>query len=131
MTFLDLKMIIFGHFSRFLAPFKISFLSLQHPTYVSCYICTILHITFHPHRQRGSFTHALPVGIKVDFVCLLGDLWYGTVCTSIFVIWLNVEMYNVSSNGKPPYSCLWCNFSRVIPLTFNTIKKHDRIMLTN
>ena len=33
MTFLGLKMIIFGHFSRFLVSFKISFSSLQHPTY--------------------------------------------------------------------------------------------------
>ena len=33
MTFLGLKMIIFGHFSRFLASFKISFSSLQHPNY--------------------------------------------------------------------------------------------------
>ena len=33
MTFLGLKMIIFGHFSRFLAFFKISFSSLQHPSY--------------------------------------------------------------------------------------------------
>ena len=33
MTFLGLKMIIFGHFSRFLASFKISFTSLQHPKY--------------------------------------------------------------------------------------------------
>ena len=31
MTFLGLKMIIFGHFSPFLASFKISFSSLQHP----------------------------------------------------------------------------------------------------
>ena len=30
---LGLKMIIFGHFSRFLAFFKISFYSLQHPNY--------------------------------------------------------------------------------------------------
>ena len=35
MTILGLKMIIFGHFSRFLASFKISFSSLQHPTYKS------------------------------------------------------------------------------------------------
>ena len=33
MTFLGLKMIIFGHFSRFLASFKISFSSLQHLIY--------------------------------------------------------------------------------------------------
>ena len=33
MTFLGLKMIIFGHFSRFLASFKISFSSLQHPNH--------------------------------------------------------------------------------------------------
>ena len=32
-TFLGLKMIIFGHFSSFLASFKISFSSLQHPNY--------------------------------------------------------------------------------------------------
>ena len=32
-AFLGLKMIIFGHFSRFLAAFKISFSSLQHPNY--------------------------------------------------------------------------------------------------
>ena len=31
MTFLGLKMIIFGHFSRFLASFNISSSSLQHP----------------------------------------------------------------------------------------------------
>jgi len=31
MTFLGLKMIICGHFSRFLASFKFSFSSLQHP----------------------------------------------------------------------------------------------------
>ena len=31
MTFLGLKMIIFGHFSRFLGSFEISFSSLQHP----------------------------------------------------------------------------------------------------
>ena len=34
MTFLCLKMIIFGHFSRFLASFKISFSSLQHPNHI-------------------------------------------------------------------------------------------------
>ena len=34
MTFLGLKMIIFGHFSSFLASFKISFSSLQHPNYI-------------------------------------------------------------------------------------------------
>ena len=33
MTFFALKMIIFGHFSRFLAFFKLSFSSLQHPNY--------------------------------------------------------------------------------------------------
>ena len=33
MTFLGLKMILFGHFSRLLASFKISFSSLQHPTH--------------------------------------------------------------------------------------------------
>ena len=33
MTFLGLKMIIFGHFSTFLGFFKISFSSLQHPSY--------------------------------------------------------------------------------------------------
>ena len=33
MTFCGLKKIIFGHFSRFLAFFKISFFSLQHPNY--------------------------------------------------------------------------------------------------
>ena len=33
MPFLGLKMIIFGHFSRFLAAFKFSFSSLQHPSY--------------------------------------------------------------------------------------------------
>ena len=33
MTLLGLKMIIFGHFSRFLASFKISFTSLQHPSH--------------------------------------------------------------------------------------------------
>ena len=31
MTYMGLKMIIFGLFSRFLASFKISFSSLQHP----------------------------------------------------------------------------------------------------
>ena len=34
MIFVGLKMIIFGHFSRFLASFKISFSSLQHPIHV-------------------------------------------------------------------------------------------------
>ena len=34
MIFFGLKMIIFGHFSRFLAFFKISFSSLQHPIYI-------------------------------------------------------------------------------------------------
>jgi len=33
MTFLGLKIIIFGHFARFLASFKISCSSLQHPSY--------------------------------------------------------------------------------------------------
>ena len=33
MTFLGLKMIIFQNFSKFLASFKISFSSLQHPSY--------------------------------------------------------------------------------------------------
>ena len=32
MTFLSLKMIIFDHFSRILASFKISYFSLQHPS---------------------------------------------------------------------------------------------------
>ena len=35
MRFLGLKMIIFGHFSRFLAFFKISFSSLQHLNYIT------------------------------------------------------------------------------------------------
>ena len=38
MTFLGLKMIIFGHFSPFLASFKISFSSLQQPSYETKWI---------------------------------------------------------------------------------------------
>ena len=55
MTFLGLKMIIFGHFSRFLASFKISFSSLQHPTYKSKYRFLVLYplmysIVYHVKR---------------------------------------------------------------------------------
>ena len=35
--FLGLKMIIFGHFLRFLVSFKISFSSLQHPSYIQVF----------------------------------------------------------------------------------------------
>ena len=38
MIFLGLQIIIFGHFSRFLASFKISFSSLQHPTHNTFYL---------------------------------------------------------------------------------------------
>ena len=36
MTFFGLKMIIFGHFSRFLASLKIYFSSLHNPIYNTC-----------------------------------------------------------------------------------------------
>ena len=42
---LGIKMIIFGHFSRFLASFKISFSSLQHPTYNTLKLSDLHNIT--------------------------------------------------------------------------------------
>ena len=44
MTFLCLKMIIFGHFSRFLASFKIFILQLAAHTYILYYILSVLII---------------------------------------------------------------------------------------
>ena len=51
MTFLGLQMIIFGHFSRFLASFKISFFSLQHPIYKSLFY--LLHIRILSVKKRS------------------------------------------------------------------------------
>ena len=53
MTFLSLKMIIFGNFSRFLASFKISFPSLQHPTYKSYYL-SVSQLVITVHHESWS-----------------------------------------------------------------------------
>ena len=63
MTFLGLKMIIFDHFSRFLASFHISFSSLQHPIYDSMShklhklfeITQIITIQSHPMQTNPIF----------------------------------------------------------------------------
>ena len=81
MTFLGLKMIIFGHFSRFLASFKISFSSLQHPNYKPFY-CNGLsvnsyHSTVIRKRRRSPVYFEKPA--NCGFLC--PTIWFNFPCS--------------------------------------------------
>ena len=71
MTFLGLKIIIFGHFSRFLAFFKISFSSLQHPNHSS--------FTFN-HFYWGLFTKIIRNNRETPYLTLnnLIVMWHSS-----------------------------------------------------
>ena len=68
MTFLSLKMIIFGHCSRFWAFFKFSFSSLQHPNYISG------HSRFSGH-SRSETIHVPRIPLLAIMIYILYIQW--------------------------------------------------------
>ena len=90
MTFLGLKMIIFGYFSRFLASFKISFSSLQHPTHNRQHIVTRFFtrqtrspLTPNPFRQTLLFSATQTTKIsKLARLSLVDPVYINTSANS-------------------------------------------------